>query len=225
MKKTLLSVNDPGFGYASMYEDYFEDVTDDISILYNNPERVGMVSFTGGEDVHPSWYGEEVGYRTGASIMRDTYEKDVFDTALDSNIPMVGICRGSQFLNVMCGGRMVQDVTNHAGSVHKVKTYKGEEFLVNSTHHQMSVVTDSALLLAYASPGISKHYFNGDNIEEFVPEFETESFYYPEFNVIGWQYHPEMIKGRKYRDLTRCVEFVYETLEELILNNKVIKNG
>jgi len=131
-EKTLLAINDYGFSYADMYKPYFKDMTDNYDLLFSEPDSIGMVSFTGGEDVSPSMYGEPVGYRTGTNKYRDIFEKQIFEQALKHNIPMVGICRGSQFLNVMCGGRMIQDVTNHAGSIHYAETYKGETMLVTT---------------------------------------------------------------------------------------------
>ena len=221
INKTLLTINDFGLQYASMYEGYFLDVTEDISILFDTPERVGMVSFTGGSDVHPSLYGEPIGTYTGSDLHRDNYEKRIFDKALEHKIPMVGICRGSQFLNVMCGGRMIQDVSGHAGTIHPMRTYLGEIMMVNSTHHQMSVPTDEAKILAYADPKISRYYRDGNDIDRGAPAFETESFYYPKFNVIGWQYHPEMIRNGHWKspELERCVEFVNDTLMAFIFKN------
>lgn len=218
INKVLLAVNDYGFSYASMYIDYFEDVTSDVSILFDNPGRVGMLSFTGGEDVSPHLYGENRGRFTGSNSRRDAFEVEVFNEASRHNIPMVGICRGSQFLNVMCGGKLIQDTTRHGGVIHPVTTYKGERMLVNSTHHQMSIVGEDGKILAYTDPPISEHYLNGDNEEYTEPVIEVESFVYPKHKVIGWQYHPEMIRIASSPELEKCVSFVEETLMDFIFN-------
>ncbi len=76
-------------------------------------EGANLVCFTGGEDVNPSLYGHEKHPTTYFSIFRDTKERSYFEKALDMGIPMVGICRGGQFLNVMSGGEMYQDVSTH----------------------------------------------------------------------------------------------------------------
>ena len=215
--KILLAVNDVGQSYGKLFERFFEKVTGDISVLDEN--AVDMICFTGGSDVHPSFYGEETGSTTFSYIERDIQEKKIFEFALANNIPMVGICRGSQFLNVMCGGKLAQDITGHAGTLHTVRTYKGSTMLVNSTHHQMSIPTDDALLLAWAEPKISEHYLNGNGLPLKAPVIEVESFCYPDKRVLGWQYHPEMLSGRilaKRPEMIDCIQFVEDTLNEFI---------
>jgi len=218
--KILLGVNDYGLNYASMYTKYFTDATEDISVLFEQPEHVGMVSFTGGEDVSPKLYGEHVGRHTYFNKSRDDYELEIFKKARSHNVPMVGICRGSQFLNVMCGGKLIQDASRHAGTIHSVMTYKGEKMLVNSTHHQISIVGDDGMILAHADPSISEYYLDGDN-KQLESMIEVESFVYPRHKVIGWQYHPEVLRMSPKDEMKKCVSFVEETLMFFILNGEV----
>ena len=73
-----------------------------------------LVHFTGGEDVTPVLYGQHPHPRTYNSEARDQAEMKVYLQALGLDIPMVGECRGGQFLNVMCGGEMYQHVNAQA---------------------------------------------------------------------------------------------------------------
>lgn len=66
-----------------------------------------LVCFTGGADVSPHMYGEE-NISSHCDPIRDEFEKQVFE-AYVGKAPMIGICRGGQFLNVMNGGKLIQD--------------------------------------------------------------------------------------------------------------------
>lgn len=75
--------------------------------------------FTGGQDVHPSVYGEED--RTGRLIpcpKRDQLEVRVLQAALEADKPIFGICRGIQLINAALGGTLYQDLpTEHPSSI------------------------------------------------------------------------------------------------------------
>ena len=92
--------------YRQMFINYGFTVVEDIQFA-------DLVCFTGGEDVSPHLYGQPVHPLTFSSVRRDEKEKAIFDACCERNLPMVGICRGGQFLNVMSGGKMYQHVTNH----------------------------------------------------------------------------------------------------------------
>lgn len=108
---------------------------------------VDLVQFTGGEDVSPKLYGEADHPKTYTNPLRDKREILVYRLALKKGIPMAGICRGAQFLNVMCGGKLWQDVDNHAiaGTHEAVDVISGEVFDVTSTHHQMMALNHDSL--------------------------------------------------------------------------------
>ena len=113
----------------------------------------------GGADVNPRLYGEDPIDQCGPTqSIRDELEYRLLDKALDADMPVLGICRGSQILNVYCGGTLYQDLAtqlpdtiNHAMEppfevpCHKVVLEEGEplhqllgvdELPVNSIHHQ-----------------------------------------------------------------------------------------
>src|SRR5258708_5997364 len=73
------------------------------------PDYIGkddLILFAGGTDVNPKLYGEKQGTWTGRSdFQRDAFEQTVFEMYPDN--PKLGICRGSQFVNVMNGGKLV----------------------------------------------------------------------------------------------------------------------
>lgn len=72
-----------------------------------------LICFTGGSDVSPYLYGEE-NISSHCDPIRDEFEKQVYSEFV-GKAPMVGICRGGQFLNVMNGGKMIQHIDGHSG--------------------------------------------------------------------------------------------------------------
>jgi putative glutamine amidotransferase len=133
---------------------------------------------TGGPDVDPRLYGEEPLPECGPlQPNRDELEYRLLDKALESDMPLLGICRGSQILNVFLGGTLYQDLAtqlsgslNHAmtppyeAPCHRVTLEEGEplqvflgidELPVNSIHHQaIKDVAPTLVPLARAHDGV-----------------------------------------------------------------------
>lgn len=188
MKRKILIVNDWG-GYSAPFVGIGE-IVNNVNEFYKNPEDFELVVFTGGEDVNPSLYGETSPKRLcGFNRERDSAEVPIFELALKYKIPMTGICRGSQLLNVLCGGKLVHHLNGH-GMSHQAKAAVGS-FMVTSTHHQMCILASDAVLTMMSGTKRSPRYI-GDKDEEF-PYYgpEVEGFYYPTKNVFAVQYHPE----------------------------------
>lgn len=113
-----------------------------LTTRYIDVGEYDAIQFTGGYDVSPALYGED-NHAASCHEQRDMWEVQLFLSAKRLLIPCFGICRGSQFLRVMCGGRLIQDFHGHAiGGTHMAE-FTGHEgpktFDVTSTHHQYSV--------------------------------------------------------------------------------------
>lgn len=119
--------------------------------------RLDGFIFSGGEDIHPKLYGEEIEGSRDPDTERDAFEIGLFNKILDEGKPTLGICRGAQLINVAMGGTLYQDLSSvkpewhgqHArydikdGVAHSVRLLDGEFFRgaggtmgVNSMHHQ-----------------------------------------------------------------------------------------
>jgi gamma-glutamyl-gamma-aminobutyrate hydrolase PuuD len=74
-------------------------------------ERLDGVFLPGGEDIDPSNYGEERHPLLGATDKeRDRTELLLTRWAIEAGMPVLGVCRGVQMINVACGGSLVQDL-------------------------------------------------------------------------------------------------------------------
>ena len=150
-----------------------------------------MVCFTGGADVCPDIYGDKAHPFTGYDRSRDEYEFNLFNKALEFNLPMVGICRGAQFLNVMNGGRMYQHVSKHTSPHEIIDLQTGETVLVSSTHHQMMMMAPDALLVASSALEGTREWFDGQIAMKDVSTEDVEVVYYQDSNCLCFQPHPE----------------------------------
>lgn len=162
----------------------------------NKLEDAELVLFTGGEDVHPSLYGEPMGANTGSNLARDIEEQKIYKQAKKLGLPCLGICRGSQFLCVMNGGKLVQHQENNS-RIHPIFLTNGGQINITSTHHQAAYPFNKDMysykILGYTR-GISKFHLDGEG-NELAPEKECEIVYYRQDgyngNDLGIQGHPE----------------------------------
>jgi putative glutamine amidotransferase len=154
---------------------------------------------TGGEDVHPSWYGAAPSpLLIPPSRERDLFELALFAVARQRQLPILGICRGIQLINVALGGTLFQDLpSEHPGTVdhspvggrdsrsHPVRFQPGSRVAgalqttsvtVNSVHHQ--AIKDLA-------PGLVASGWTGDGLIEAVESSPGASW------ILAVQWHPE----------------------------------
>ncbi|MFH8801646.1 gamma-glutamyl-gamma-aminobutyrate hydrolase family protein [Streptomyces sp. NPDC017936] len=165
--------------------------------------RLDGLVIAGGPDVEPVRYGAERDPRTGPpSRERDAWELALAAAASAAGIPLLGICRGMQLLNVALGGTLVQHLDGHAETVgvfgrHPVKPVPGtlyaglvpEEMSVPTFHHQAVDRLGTGLVpSAHAADGT-------------VEAVELASGGW----VLGVQWHPEMDEDlRVMRGLVRA---------------------
>ena len=173
-------------------------LTPDRAVLGQLAESCDGFLFTGGHDVSPEIYGEEILPVCGELCpQRDEMEKAVLQEALRDDRPVLGICRGIQFLNAFLGGTLYQDLpsqhpseTGHHQSppydrpVHDVRIEKGtslhallekDRTAVNSYHHQA---------IRETAPGLEVMAYSEDGLAEAV-RMPDQSF------VWAVQWHPE----------------------------------
>ena len=148
-----------------LYVRWIQTIDPDIEIvkLSHNDKNISRVSemdgllLTGGGDVHPRFYEMEqyLPKARGVDEQRDAFELEVIDKALGADIPVFGICRGMQVMNVYLEGGLFSDLedegfdthtgrknseTTHSITIHPHSLLKEiaqkSEVTVNSSHHQ-----------------------------------------------------------------------------------------
>ena len=182
-------------GGADNYVNFIENVQ-----LVDKLEDAQLVVFTGGEDVTPSLYGCRKHRTTYCNLKRDQAEQAIFNKIDPKKQVCLGICRGSQFLCVMNGGKLVQNVSNHAiGFTHGI-TDGLKIYQITSTHHQMQYpfnLEDEDYDILFTSYGIESDFYDGDGINpNTVYGREPEIVLYHKNGLpkcLAVQGHPEMI--------------------------------
>ncbi|MGL5042697.1 MAG: gamma-glutamyl-gamma-aminobutyrate hydrolase family protein [Culicoidibacterales bacterium] len=158
---------------------------------------------TGGADIDPAFYDMPQMQGIGAiDVDRDESDLAVLEMAFARKLPIFGICRGCQLLNVYCGGTLHQDMryidtqilhdqkNTRSAVSHSVEVVAGsklhalfgeqEQFGVNSFHHQACNKIGKDLVVTLTGP---------DGVVEGIEKTGDDHY------VVGVQFHPEMFCG------------------------------
>lgn len=179
-------------------------------------EEADLVQFTGGEDVSPWLYGEPPHRYAHNNWERDKSETVAFGLSVRHNIPVAGICRGAQFLNVMCGGKLWQHVDGHTTS-HVIRCMDTDTtFEATSTHHQMMRPGPGSVVIGIAEPRCATFKQDGWMLSDGrievdglnAPDYEI--VFYPTERALCFQPHPEFqgheeLAKRYFDYLDRCL--------------------
>ncbi|WP_432402515.1 gamma-glutamyl-gamma-aminobutyrate hydrolase family protein [Wukongibacter sp. M2B1] len=174
-------------------------LVDDKEFSKEYLETIDGIIFSGGDDISPLSYGENpIRHVQTICQERDEFEIEFFLEALKLNMPILGVCRGMQLMNVGLGGNLYQDInseienslghfpqgTSPHNLYHQIKIdeesklfdiFRKTEIKVNSFHHQAVKKRAKDLKeTAWASDGIIE-----------AIEHEDRDF------VVGVQWHPE----------------------------------
>ena len=202
----------PGYKRAYVNKDYVDSVilaggvpmiipfSEDKEVIKSQMELVDALILSGGHDVYPYNYGKEPSQKIGEVFPeRDEYDFALLEIAKEKKIPILGICRGHQIINVYEGGTLLQDLSeakttllkhsqgsNPAQKTQKIKLEKSsklydifakDELFINSFHHQViDEVASGYKVTARTSDGV-------------VEAIECENYPF----LVGVQWHPEMM--------------------------------
>ena len=203
--------------YVSHLNEKYEVIVHKIKDV-KNPKDIDLVLFTGGEDVNPVYYNERIGKYTSFNDNRDKKEMEVY-YKFRNNSFMLGICRGSQILTMLNGGKLIQHVEGHCKD-HDIILNKGLRYKMTSSHHQMlypfNLNERDYELIAHSEYFQSKTYLNGDNEEIETPKnfLEPEIIYYKNTNSLCIQGHPEWSHCER-RTSDMCLNLIDKYLKDL----------
>lgn len=178
-------------------------VTDDLATIEAIVGRLDGILLSGGGDMHPRYYNEEPIPENGTpDELRDRYDVALIKSAVEYQLPVLGICRGMQVINTVFGGSLYQDISVQYADKQPMCHSQNEERSV--TTQTASVVADSLLYsivncntlpinsihhqaVKRTADGFRAVAFADDGICEAI-----ESLYYP---ILGVQWHPEHLSG------------------------------
>jgi putative glutamine amidotransferase len=191
-------------------ENYVKWMEDDNTIILDaytikNTDSIlaladGII-LTGGEDINPLQYNDTLNFVVCEDIdyQRDTLERKLFDFAFKHKIPLIGVCRGMQMMNVASGGTLYGDIPTEIGTTvihrnngevnHKIVLVDTcslifplgtDTVMVNSWHHQgLKIMPNNLRVIARAFDGLT---------EAVVMEKSEHPF------MIAVQFHPERLE-------------------------------
>jgi microsomal dipeptidase-like Zn-dependent dipeptidase/gamma-glutamyl-gamma-aminobutyrate hydrolase PuuD len=176
-------------------------VTTDIAALTSIVKKLDGLILSGGADIDPHFFEEEPIPELGETDnYRDEYDFKLLRIAFNHQVPIFGICRGHQVINVAFGGSLYQDI--HAQFSTNALKHDQEEAREVATHSIQLVDMKSKLRAALQTAGleISVNSFHHQAIKDIAPEFiETavsadglnESVEHSEYPIFSVQWHPE----------------------------------
>ncbi len=163
------------------------------------------IVFTGGEDVSPIYYGKETdSARCESNPRRDSLEFALIKAAMSMKIPVFGVCRGQQILNVALGGTLIVDIpSDHPGNIihrcddylhcfHSVSIVEGSQVYTITRTDTGMVTTNHHQAVDKPAPGMRIVAWSADSIAEAMewgsPELK------PFLLTVQW--HPERMDAK-----------------------------
>ncbi len=158
-------------------------------------DQLDALIIGGGDDISPEHYGGDINEKVRLDPQRDRLEIAWIETALDQRIPLLGICRGAQLINVVLGGTLHDDIRRLRkltynrpgllptkqvqldGTSQLAAVARKNRLRVNSLHHQ-----------AVKEPGAGLRVV-GRDLDDLVQAIESVEGK----PIIGVQWHPEYL--------------------------------
>ena len=172
--------------------------------------------FTGGCDIHPARYGEEILPACGnIQDHRDTIELAFFERAIQTDKPMIAICRGIQLINVGLGGTLYQDIPSQTQTTLVHSQTEGRF----APSHSVTVLENTPLAaMAKGKTRILANSFHHQAIKDLGRGLEVmaraddgiiEAVYLPSKPYFrAYQWHPERLWQIDEDNLAIFTEFV-----------------
>src|SRR3954447_1995392 len=167
-------------------------------------DRLGGLMISGGPDVHPAAYGEEPHPSLGPTEPDlDAFELELLRRADARGMPILGICRGEQLLNIARGGTLVQDLPEMVGG----EVEHRQELPGRVPTHPIVVVSDSRLEGVLGRENHEVNSFHHHAVRElgrglravaWSPDGIIEAIEAPNRDfVVGVQWHAESLAERE----------------------------
>lgn len=150
------------------------------------------IVLSGGNNISPVLYKGKNKFTDDCSAARDRTEKTILSFAINKKIPILGICRGLQFINVYFGGKLIQDIRELPGAGH---------FPGNKSHSVMIVDKSLGDILKKQKQKVNSFHNQGVNFDCLAKPLKAfaisddnaliEGVYHQDLPIVGIQWHPE----------------------------------
>lgn len=181
------------------------EVTEDINKISEYAEMFDGFIISGGVDIDPKYYGEEIKFdNVKTDPARDGFESVAVKEFYKTGKPILGICRGLQALNAFLGGTLYQHIDGHR-----------QEEAGQVQTHSVDVVDGSMLHNITGEKTLMVNTFHHQNIKDLAPSFVVDAYSYDGYIeaahdrehmfCLGVQWHPEM-----YRKNDAAMEKLFE---------------
>ena len=157
------------------------------SILKKFKKKIDLVILQGGNDIFT---------RNKIINKRHTIENYVINFSIKNKLPILGICRGMQVLNLFFGGKLIK-VKNHMRTFHEIKYQNKNNFLKKQ----------SLKVNSFHNFGIDKKSL-GTNLEiiAFATDNTIEEFKHYKYKIYGTMWHPE--RETNYKKINKLIKFI-----------------
>lgn len=162
-------------------------------------QRLDGLFMAGGGDLNPSTYQRQRHHTTdGLDNLRDETELSLLHWAMDDNLPILGVCRGTQALNVAGGGTLVQDLgelwpnaIRHQYFPDKPRDYVAHDIKLAEDSRLASILGQAARVNSFHHQAVER-VAPGFRAVAFAPDGVIEAIERPDRKfVVGVQWHPE----------------------------------
>ncbi len=149
----------------------------------------------GGGDITPAFFGEKNNGSRNMDTELDILQLQAFELAMRESVPVLGICKGMQIINVGLGGTLVQDMTSASCAIHRYED--GDKY------HDSVIEKDTCLHTLYGLDAVinSAHHQSVKQLGEGLRAIQwcpddhcVEALVHETLPVIGVQWHPERIQ-------------------------------
>ena len=173
---------------------------DSESVLWRYLKELDGLVLVGGADIPPSAYGEQ-SHETVKPLtpQRYDFERKLIAKWFASQKPLLGVCLGMQFTNVVAGGSLIQDIPSEVGTqidhraYHKVQIEQGSSLAKILGTNQANVFSNHHQAVRIVGKGLKVIAHSEDSVNEAL-ERTNGGF------GLFVQWHPEAMKDKKHRD-------------------------
>ena len=192
-------------------------VMTDVAVLTAIVKRLDGIIFSGGGDIDPRFLSEDpIPELEDSDLYRDTCDLILLRLAFAHQLPVMGICRGHQLINIAFGGSLYQDI--HTQFSPKALRHSQSEPRHCATHAVQIMDKNSVLSrIMQGKDTIQVNSFHHQAVKEVAPEFKAsacssdglnEAMEHAEYRIFSVQWHPETMAASGNEEMTGLFRYL-----------------